>query len=205
MKRNRLRIFAVIMALCMSLLCCPVAVAATDISTFSTIPYVSITTLQIGQRVSITGTPNYSAATNNASTNFFGFDTTEGVWYIAIGSTSVEAFKAAMPSQKITLYGMYAGTLDVNGMPILDIQQGAVQSDTGLSETSDLNASGQSVLAEAAKEKAEKTSIQMVWITRTGKKYHSIPNCGRTKESSSVSIQEAQKRGYGPCNNCYKE
>ena len=226
MMKNKFRILAVVLALCMSVLCCPTALAATDINTFQVVTYSQTSTLQIGQRVVITGTPNYGAATSNASTNLFGFDTSEGVWYIAIGKTSVAAFQAAMPAQKISLYGMYAGTME-NGMPILDIQQGAVRCDSELHETSDLNAAGQKIIDDAAAKAAEeqaaaekaaqqqavaaqqskassgKSNSQMVWIPRTGHKYHSNPNCSNMKNPSKVDIQTARNLGYDPCKKCY--
>lgn len=226
MRRNRLRILAVILALCMSMLCSPVALATTDINDFHVVPYAQTGTLQIGQRVFITGTPNYSAATSNDTTNLFGFDTSEGVWYISIGKTSVAAFQAAMPAQQVTLYGMYAGTME-NGMPILDIQQGAVRCNSELLEAPDLSAAGQKIVdeaaAKAAEEKAaaereaqkqvaaaqqsEKSSVksnsQMVWIPRTGHKYHSNPYCSNMKNPSKVDVQTAKSMGYSPCKKCY--
>ena len=42
---------------------------------------------------------------------------------------------------------------------------------------------------------------QMVWITATGKKYHSIPNCGSTKSATCVPISQAA--GLSACENCY--
>lgn len=136
MKRKFLRLIAATMALCLCVVTTPIAaLAATDTSTFQTIAYSDVSTLAVGQRVVITGTPNYSASTSNASSNFFGVDTAEGVWYIAIGKTSVAAFKAALPAQSIIFYGMYSGTLDAIGMPILDIQSGAVSVSGTLQES----------------------------------------------------------------------
>jgi len=43
----------------------------------------------------------------------------------------------------------------------------------------------------------------MVWIPRTGKKYHSNPNCSNMKNPSQVDIAVAKNRGYGPCSKCY--
>lgn len=42
-----------------------------------------------------------------------------------------------------------------------------------------------------------------VWIPRSGKKYHSNPNCSKMKNPSEVSIDEAISRGYTPCKKCY--
>lgn len=194
------------------------AFAATDTSTFHTIEYTQVQELQVGERIAITGTPNYSAATNNSECNFFGFDTADGVWYIAIGKTSVAAFQAAVPAQQITLYGMYAGTLDANGMPILDIQSGAISVFDVLSEASDTFSAGKQKLAETAtaeKAKTEAAANQStqtvaseptsgeVWIPRTGKRYHSSPTCSNMKNPSKVGLAEAKRRGYTPCKKCY--
>ena len=45
----------------------------------------------------------------------------------------------------------------------------------------------------------------MVWISATGSKYHSIPNCGRMdpNRATQMSVSEAQSRGYTPCSKCF--
>lgn len=45
----------------------------------------------------------------------------------------------------------------------------------------------------------------MVWLTRTGEKYHSKPDCGRSNPNNSyqVTLSEAQSRGYAACKKCY--
>lgn len=124
--KKQFRILAAALALCLSLLCCPAAFAAVDSSSCQTVPYAQATSQPLGQPITITGTPNYSAATSNDTAFIFGFDTADGVWYVAVQKSKFDAFKAAAPAQQMTLYGVYAGTLDVNGMPILDIQNGSV-------------------------------------------------------------------------------
>ena len=42
-----------------------------------------------------------------------------------------------------------------------------------------------------------------VYVTKTGKKYHSIPNCGGTKTAYKVTLAEAKSRTDGPCSNCW--
>lgn len=44
-----------------------------------------------------------------------------------------------------------------------------------------------------------------VWLSETGDKYHSIPNCGRMNPSRArqVSLSEAQRLGYPPCSKCF--
>jgi len=45
---------------------------------------------------------------------------------------------------------------------------------------------------------------KMVWKTATGKKYHSINNCGNTnpKNSTSITIEAAESQGLTPCSKC---
>lgn len=215
--KKRFRILAAALALCMSLLCCPAALAATDTSTFQTVPYSQATAQPSGQRITITGKPNYSAATSNDTAFIFGFDTADGVWYVAVKKSKFEAFKAAAPAQQMTLYGVYAGTLNVNGMPILDIQNGAVTLGDKTSEIADLYAAGQKTLdaQKAASQAAAKASSstassgkktgQMVWIpTISGHKYHSNPRCSGMKGPEKVDISTAKARGFTACKKCYR-
>ena len=210
--KKRFRILAAALALCMSLLCCPAALAATDTSTFQTVPYSQATAQPPGQRITITGKPNYSAATSNDTAFIFGFDTADGVWYVAVKKSKFEALKAAAPAQQMTLYGVYAGTLNVNGMPILDIQNGAVTLGDKTSEIADLYAAGQKTLdaqkaasQAAAKASSGKKTGQMVWIpTISGHKYHSNPRCSGMKGPEKVDISTAKARGFTACKKCYR-
>ena len=73
--KKQFRILAAALALCLSLLCCPAAFAAVDSSSCQTVPYAQATSQPLGQPITITGTPNYSAATSNDTAFIFGFDT----------------------------------------------------------------------------------------------------------------------------------
>ena len=106
--KKQFRILAAALALCLSLLCCPAAFAAVDSSSCQTVPYAQATSQPLGQPITITGTPNYSAATSNDTAFIFGFDTADGVWYVAVQKSKFDAFKAAVPAQQMTLYGVYA-------------------------------------------------------------------------------------------------
>lgn len=44
---------------------------------------------------------------------------------------------------------------------------------------------------------------EMVWIPRTGSKYHSRSSCSNMKNPSQVTLDEAIRRGYEPCKKCY--
>lgn len=45
----------------------------------------------------------------------------------------------------------------------------------------------------------------MVWLSETGSKYHSIPDCGRMNPDKAwqVSESEAEAEGYGRCSKCF--
>lgn len=46
---------------------------------------------------------------------------------------------------------------------------------------------------------------EMVWISATGSKYHSRPDCGQMEPSTSwqLSVSEAEAQGYEPCKKCH--
>ena len=46
---------------------------------------------------------------------------------------------------------------------------------------------------------------EMVWISATGSKYHSRPDCGQMDLSTSwqLSVSEAEAQGYEPCKKCH--
>lgn len=45
--------------------------------------------------------------------------------------------------------------------------------------------------------------VAMVWISGSGKKYHSNPNCSNMKNPQQVSIDEAIAAGRTACSKCY--
>lgn len=46
-------------------------------------------------------------------------------------------------------------------------------------------------------------SSEMVWIPKTGSKYHSYPSCSNMKNPSQVTEEEAEAMGYEPCKRCH--
>lgn len=50
----------------------------------------------------------------------------------------------------------------------------------------------------------QKPQGQMVWLSATGSKYHSKPNCGKMnpKKARQVPLSDAQK-SYSPCSKCF--
>ncbi len=54
----------------------------------------------------------------------------------------------------------------------------------------------------------EKTEPQtteeiLVWISKTGKRYHLTPDCSDMKLPLQVTLEEAELRDYTPCLKCY--
>ena len=43
-----------------------------------------------------------------------------------------------------------------------------------------------------------------VWVTKSGKKYHSSPTCSKMKSPVEMDLLEAIENGYEPCGKCYK-
>ncbi len=209
MRSKTICIAAAGLALAMSILCTPLAFAATDVKAYATIPYAQATAQPAGQLLTIIGTPNYSAATSDETTTCFGFDTAEGVWYVAVAKDSFEAFKAAAPAQQMTLYGTYNGTLEANGLPILSIQNGAVKLSGKTSEIADLYAAGQKTLDAQKKSATGTASVsqktgQLVWIpTNGGKKYHSKSTCSNMENPKQVDRADAEAQGFTACKKCY--
>lgn len=67
----------------------------------------------------------------------------------------------------------------------------------------------QSVPSSASLSSAETVPQQqtgtLVWIPATGKKYHSIPDCGNMNPNKATQLTEAEaiQRGYGKCSKCF--
>ncbi len=43
----------------------------------------------------------------------------------------------------------------------------------------------------------------MVWIPKSGSKYHSDPECSNMKDPTQVSLSQAESMGYTPCKKCW--
>ncbi len=46
-------------------------------------------------------------------------------------------------------------------------------------------------------------NTEMVWITKSGKKYHCNSKCSNMKSPYQVSKEDAINGGRGPCSKCY--
>lgn len=57
----------------------------------------------------------------------------------------------------------------------------------------------------AAQAAAQEPQEASVWLSATGSKYHSVPDCGNMNPDTArqVPLSEAQRLGYEPCKNCH--
>lgn len=55
--------------------------------------------------------------------------------------------------------------------------------------------------ADAAAE--EKTAEKTVYVSATGSKYHSKPDCGNMSSAKEITLSEAQSRGLTACSRCW--
>lgn len=90
-----------------------------------------LATFPQGSNVILTGMVDYNAVYNDGTNNYIGYNTTYGTWYICLGSYSVEAFQQMVPNdgsiEKFLAYGTYTGPLAANNLPVVDVQQGEIQ------------------------------------------------------------------------------
>ena len=67
--------------------------------------------------------------------------------------------------------------------------------------SSSISSTSSSSLSSASNDSSGGT----VWLSATGSKYHSIPNCGRMNPDNArqVTKSSAEAMGYGACSNCW--
>lgn len=73
------------------------------------------------------------------------------------------------------------------------------------SQLADKESSGQSSGNAGGRLVDNSDSDEMVWLSETGSKYHSIPDCGRMDPNNSwqVSRSSAEAQGYDACKKCF--
>ncbi len=61
--------------------------------------------------------------------------------------------------------------------------------------------------AEEAQQTTEQATTtereEMVWVSNTGSKYHSNPNCSGMRNPIKETLSDAKSRGLSPCSKCY--
>lgn len=58
---------------------------------------------------------------------------------------------------------------------------------------------------QAQAEAQQQSQERMVWISETGSKYHSKPDCGKMDPNNAyqISVSEAESQGYSACSKCH--
>lgn len=105
---------------------------------------------------------------------------------------------------------------DLNGDIIIssDGEELTVTTDKTATEEQLLTPGGktQSIAKPGAGESPEPTPAEteqpqsretMVWIPKSGSKYHSDPDCSNMKDPTQVSLSQAESMGYTPCKKCW--
>ncbi len=57
-------------------------------------------------------------------------------------------------------------------------------------------------IPEASGETTVGEETDMVWISKTGRRYHSCPDCSNMKDPSHVTEEDAIDMGLTPCSKC---
>ena len=57
--------------------------------------------------------------------------------------------------------------------------------------------------AKQATEQAATKKEEIVWVSNTGSKYHSNPNCSNMRNPIKETLSDAKSRGLSPCSKCY--
>ncbi len=92
------------------------------------------------------------------------------------------------------------GNPEDNGTQTQTVNTGS-SNDKLLTSTSNNTEAEQQTVTEA--DDISDTQETMVWIPKTGSKYHSKSTCSNMKDSTQVTQSEAEALGYEPCKKCY--
>lgn len=87
----------------------------------------------------------------------------------------------------------------------------SVENEELKSQVSSLQASASNTSSSSASSSSSGSSLNsdsgggMVWLSATGSKYHSIPDCGNMNPNNArqVSKSSAEARGYDACSKCW--
>lgn len=216
MKLKSLRAVAAALVLCACMTACSSTAAvapAQDTAAYKAVTYTQDDALLNGERVYITGTPDYGDTKSSASGNLFAFRTANKVWYVLIGDTSVAKFSSAVSAGQMKLYGAYSGALSESEAPVLDIQNGYIETSgkrvkysaavSAGTQTAATQQTGTAATGSQNASSANKSIGSTVYVAGSGngKCYHSSPNCSNMKKPRAISLSEAQ-RYYKPCSKC---
>lgn len=103
----------------------------------------------------------------------------------------------------IAHYEINISSADITEIPL---ETDAAQTDTAAEPASDnVDTAAEPENETEAEPEAPPETTEMVWLSATGEKYHSIPNCGRMNPNNArqVTKDQAVSQGFGPCSKCH--
>lgn len=104
--------------------------------------------------------------------------------------------KALFSGTLLANYEINVSTGEINQIPLESEEQNETASENPAdADQTDDTAAAQSAVPDSA----------MVWLSATGSKYHSIPDCGKMNPSTARQISEADAiaSGYSACSKCH--
>lgn len=121
--------------------------------------------------------------------------TTEAVGFIELAATTeLTAAKLTTTAETTTAVTTTAATATVKA---------TTTKVTAAKTTTVKTTNKKTTYRTTTKAAAKSSSGGMVWIPRTGSKYHSNSGCSKMKNPSQISRSEAESMGYEPCKICY--
>lgn len=70
-------------------------------------------------------------------------------------------------------------------------------------QSSSSNSGGSGSSKTTTSNSNSESGVEMVWVSKTGKKYHSSSTCSNMKNPSQISLSSAKARGLTACSKCY--
>lgn len=206
-KRIRLAAGAMALLACISLVPMPAyAFDESDCADYSIVLGAAFGKYKSGDKIRTVGKPDYTATITENGCNYFKVSSDFGDWYIATGKNTASAIKKAVPKGEAIYFGTYGGELESQNAPILDIHGGAILVDKKLCDVNDIFAAEDKATKEKEeqeKKAKEKASDPDVYISSSGRKYHSSRSCSNMKSPRKVKKSYATEHGYSACQKCY--
>lgn len=119
---------------------------------------------------------------------------------IKSGSSSMESSSSVSKSSSFRIESS-SSTSESSSSAVQSAPAKSSSSSQGTLSPGHIDAEPPQISSEAPAEQQQQEVL--VWVPRTGKKYHRNPACSNMKNPSQIPLSEAQARGFTPCKNCY--
>lgn len=128
-------------------------------------------------------------------------DDTDGLYQIVTSYTPFVTSDTALLDQCLA-----EGTvIGVEGEYFITPQASTAMRNANLAASRSFEKTTNSDETTLVSEQTKQADTQMVWLSATGSKYHSINNCGKMNPNKArqVSLEQAEKAGYAKCGKCW--